>query len=349
MAAATTGKPKVVIVGAGLGGVMLATLLEKCHVPYLVVERAAVVKPLGSAITIGSTILPVFEQLHIADELCAIGTPWTHYNTFDESKQLILSADFSAAVGLTRYRQYILARPALYDLLLKQIPPEKVHFAKRVTTIIDDGDKVQVETADGSLFKGDILVGADGAYSTVRQQLYERLFKEGKLPESDQEELPFSCICLVGQTTPLNHEEFPIFKEPLGQLMATLGNDNAYSYLLFTTAPSTISWMTMHHLDKVANKSTYNSQRDHTSSNLQWGPNAAKAMCDETREFPLPIGDGTLTMGDMYDRTPQDLISKVSLEEKVFETWYSGRTVLLGDACYKMHPSGGRGALSLRD
>ncbi|KAG0373019.1 hypothetical protein BGX24_012274 [Mortierella sp. AD032] len=330
--ATSTGKPKVVIVGAGLGGVMLATLLEKCQVPYVVVERSAVVKPLGSALSIGSTMLPVFEQLHISDELCAIGKPWTHYNTFDENRELILSADFTIAQGFSGYKQYIMARPALYDLLLKQVPPEKVHFGKRVTTIHDDGERVQVRTEDGTSFDGDILVGADGAYSTVRQQLYKTLLKEKKFPESDKEELPFSCICLVGQTTALDHEEFPILKEPLGQLVATIGKDNPYSYLLFTTAPSSISWMTMLHLDKVANKSTYKTQQqDRANANLDWGPHAAKAMCDETREFPLPIGDGTLTLGDMYDRTPQDLISKVMLEEKVFETWYSGRTVLLGD------------------
>ncbi|KAG0330710.1 hypothetical protein BG000_011556 [Podila horticola] len=34
------------------------------------------------------------------------------------------------------------------------------------------------------------------------------------------------------------------------------------------------------------------------------------------------------------------------LEEKVFDTWYGGRTVLLGDACHKLNPSGGRGAVT---
>lgn len=40
-------KPKVLIVGAGIGGLMLAFLLKKGGVPFLVVERAAEVKPLG--------------------------------------------------------------------------------------------------------------------------------------------------------------------------------------------------------------------------------------------------------------------------------------------------------------
>ena len=38
-----------------------------------------------------------------------------------------------------------------------------------------------------------------------------------------------------------------------------------------------------------------------------------------------------MTLGDVYELTPEDMISKVMLEEKVFDTWYSGRSVLLGD------------------
>ena len=63
-----------------------------------------------------------------------------------------------------------------------------------------------------------------------------------------------------------------------------------------------------------------------------WGPEAAMAMSKEVCDFPVPIGDGKLkTIGDLIDLTPVDLISKVVLEEKVFKTWYSGRTVLIGD------------------
>ncbi|KAF9004134.1 hypothetical protein BGZ52_009220, partial [Haplosporangium bisporale] len=71
-------------------------------------------------------------------------------------------------------------------------------------------------------------------------------------------------------------------------------------------------------------------------------------MCKEVRDFKMPGGkDGALiTLGDLIDRTPKDLISKVMLEEKVFDTWYGGRTVLLGDACHKLNPSGGVGAVT---
>lgn len=56
-------------------------------------------------------------------------------------------------------------------------------------------------------------------------------------------------------------------------------------------------------------------------------------MCRAVYNFELPPDKNgkVRKLGDLIDRTPKHLISKVALEEKVFDTWYSGRTVLLGD------------------
>lgn len=70
--------------------------------------------------------------------------------------------------------------------------------------------------------------------------------------------------------------------------------------------------------------------------NSDWGPEATDAMCKIVHPFPIPgSADNTLTMGDLFDNTPPHLVSKVMLEEKVFDTWHYGRTVLMGDG--KLH------------
>lgn len=43
----TTSKPRVLIVGGGLGGLMLGGLLERSGVPYVIFERVAKAKPVG--------------------------------------------------------------------------------------------------------------------------------------------------------------------------------------------------------------------------------------------------------------------------------------------------------------
>lgn len=83
--------------------------------------------------------------------------------------------------------------------------------------------------------------------------------------------------------------------------------------------------MLVHHLDK-------NTAKDNDAfRNSEWGPEAAEQMCKQIGHLPVPGGNGKLTMKDLIDRTPKDLISKVMLEEKLFDTWYYRRTVLLGD------------------
>ncbi|KAF9095907.1 hypothetical protein BGX29_008831 [Mortierella sp. GBA35] len=338
-------KPTVLIVGAGLGGVMLGVLLEKASIPYLIFERATTVKPLGSALSVSSPLMPIFEQLDLYDDLCAIGKPSRYSMFVRENKETILALDYIAGTEFSGYGGFIVSRPLFYDLLLKQIPIHKIHFGKRVLSIKDEGDKVEITTTGDEIYRGDILVGADGAYSTVRKSLYERLNKEGKLPQSDLEDLPFKSTCLVGQTVPLNLKQYPQLKDLHFPFYTTFGEDKPYTWTLFSTVENTICWMVLEHLDQYTSE-TAEEERAHNGENAEWGSNAAQAMCDKTRDFPIVFGDGNRTLGDMYDRTPKELISKVMLEEKIFETWSAGRIVLLGDACHKLNPAGGQGAMT---
>ncbi|KAF9902142.1 hypothetical protein EC991_005255 [Linnemannia zychae] len=306
----TEDKPTVLIVGAGLGGLLLGALLEKLEIPYTIFERASTVKPLGSAMSIGPTLLPLFEQMGIYDDIVAIGKPLTHIRDFKEtenSAEPVPPLDLTLAEELSGYGYYIVARPKLYGLILKQVPSDKVHFGSRVLNITEKDNKVTVHLSNNTTCVGDIVVGADGAYSAVRQRMYEQLKAKGELPLSDQEDLPFSCTALVGQTKVLDPNEYP----------------------------------------EVASELAAMEQRFRDTNNSEWGDFSAQAMCDETRDFPIPIKGGSLrTLGDLFDLTPKEYISKVMLEEKVFKTWHNRRYVLLGDACHKLTPAGGHGAVT---
>ncbi|KAG9071617.1 hypothetical protein KI688_005830 [Linnemannia hyalina] len=316
-------KPTILIVGAGLGGLMLGALLEKSGVPYTIFERAATVKPFGAGMAVGPTLFPVFEQLGIYEEFLTIGKYLSFAKGYKVTKTSLTfqnENDYSQITEFGGYGIYIVSRPILYDLILRQVPAHKIHFGKRVLNISEENNKVTVFTSDNGIHEGDIIVGADGAYSAVRQRLYEKLRTEGNLPKADQEDLPFSCTCLVGQTKVLDPEVYPIVKEPHCQFLITNGDEQP-----FTAAME---------------------QRFRDNDNAEWGAYPAQVMCDETKDFPVPVGDGKMTLGDIYDLTPKEIISKVMLEEKVFDTWHSGRVVLLGDACHKLNPAGGHGAVT---
>ncbi|KAF9935131.1 hypothetical protein FBU30_007510 [Linnemannia zychae] len=268
---ASTDKPRVLIVGAGMGGLMLGALLEKSNVPYEIFERATSIKPLDKS--------------------------------------------FSG------YGFYIVARPKLYNLIFKQVPANKIYLGQRVLNISEKEDKVFVHLSDNSIHDGDIVVGADGAYSAIRQRIFEQLLAKGELPKSDQEALPFSCTCLIGQTKPLDPEQYPIVKLPESSFCSYIGDKKSYSWHLFTTSQNTIAYMVVHYLDSKSSKTALDQRFRQTENS-----------------------DGELTQHN----------GCVMLEEKVFQTWYSGRYVLLGDGaftkhynpCHKLHPAGGLGAVA---
>ncbi|KAG0331370.1 hypothetical protein BG004_001697 [Podila humilis] len=332
-------KPKVLIVGAGIGGLMLGQLLHKGGVSFEIFERAKEIKPLGSAMSLGANVATLFKQLGIYEEFVNIGKTNIGWTGYYKDKPLY-TADLSARLELCGAEEYIVARPELYDLLTRQIPKEKIHLNKKVVDFVETDLEITINCTDGTSYHGDILVGADGAYSSVRKHLFKVLKERNELPASDDEPLPFDNVCLVGQTDVLDPEEFPELKLPHSQFRTGIRENNFLTYV-FTTKHDTICWSVVQYLDSGISK-----DRD-SLHNIEWGPDAAEAMCNQVRHFKVPCGkEDNMALGELIDRTPKNLISKVMLEEKVFETWYGGRTVLIADACHKLNPAGGAGAIS---
>ncbi|KAG9065060.1 hypothetical protein KI688_002381 [Linnemannia hyalina] len=81
----------------------------------------------------------------------------------------------------------------------------------------------------------------------------------------------------------------------------------------------------------------------HKFRNSEWGSDTSDPVIKEVRDFLIPMGG---TLGDLIDSSPRDTISRVFLEDKLFKTWNHGRTVLIGDACHKLLPSVGLGAVT---
>ncbi|KAG0271484.1 hypothetical protein BGZ95_000702 [Linnemannia exigua] len=347
-------RPKVLIVGGGIGGLTLGAILQKSDTPFEIFERTPEVKPLGSITSLTGAAAPLLKQLGIWDEFYALTRELAKVQVVvapDLETQFVVSAPDDA---IERYgaESRVLPRPKLHELLLRQIPKEHVHLGKKILSTQQGGNGVLIRCSDGTEYEGDILVGSDGAYSAVRQNLYAQLKKENRLPASDGLPLPFLNVCLVGQTRKLTLEEFPDLAKTESQFKNILSKDKPYAWATFTTEQMTICYAVTQYL-------TAETSKDNDSfRNSEWGPEAAQAMCNEVRDFPIVSGrKEQLTMGDLFDWTPKECISKVMLEEKVFKTWSDTRTVLMGDACHKvtpefmstkfgLNPSGGSGAVN---
>ncbi|KAG0349381.1 hypothetical protein BG004_007008 [Podila humilis] len=282
----------------------------------------------GSAMSMGGNVVALFKQLGIYEEFRSIGKPWTVVDAYTEDLKLDIVMNYHEREAISGSEEFIVPRPELYALLLRQVPPEKIFMGKKVLSYGHTEKGVVLRLSDNSNYEGDILVGADGAYSAVRQHMYKELKNEKKLPASDDLPLPYSCVCLVGQTEVLDPEEFPLLSLETSQFLSINSSTTMYSWVTFTTSKNTICYMVLYFLDK-------NSSKEHDSfRNSEWGPEAAEAMCKQVRHFKVPGGkDGNvLTLGDYFDRTPPGLISKVMLEEKLNPAGAAGALSAMHDA-----------------
>ncbi|KAF9192280.1 hypothetical protein BGZ51_005849 [Haplosporangium sp. Z 767] len=329
-------KPHVLIVGAGLGGLMMGILLERAGIPYDIFERAAKVKPLGALMSIGENILPAFEQLGLLEAIEKIALPLRLFSVYKETMEHL--GDYhSGRKEKTGYELLLFPRPKLYEIMLEQVPAERLHFSKKVLSMEQKPEGVMIRCADNTTYRGDILVGADGAYSGVRQSLYKRLSAEGKLSVEDGKDLEMGYVCMVGTTDPQDPEKYPMMKTDHTKIMQVAGENSPYTWTTICVAENRICWSVVSQLPSVR------AAQDERFRNSEWGPEANEAMIKEIHNFPTVMGG---TLGDLIDATPRDLISKVFLEEKMFQTWYHGRTALIGDAVHKMLPTAGQGAVN---
>ncbi|KAF9202674.1 hypothetical protein BGZ49_007179, partial [Haplosporangium sp. Z 27] len=163
------------------------------------------------------------------------------------------------------------------------------------------------------------IVGADGAHSDVRQRLFQQLSSEHKLPISDSEEIVNGYICIVGITDTQQLGKFPAMKDSKSHFRQTLDNDNSAWHV--TTLPGNrLGWGISSHFTFGTN--------DERFQNSEWNPESNEVILKRFRDSPNNFGS---TMGEVIDATPKSAISTVYLEEKLFETWYHERTVLIGD------------------
>ncbi|KAF9211950.1 hypothetical protein CPC16_005582 [Podila verticillata] len=279
---------KVLVIGAGLGGLTLAILLEQAGIPFIVIEKRSDFSPLGSSISLNQAVQPFFEQLGMLQEMEAISKPIQCMTFLKENMSKIGSLDLYSDALRYGYYNRITDRPSLYRLLLSRISPQNVVLNKRVADIKQGRDNVIVRCADGTVLQADIVVGADGAYSTVRRCLYQDLEDKGLLPKADLLPLSIDQQCLVD------------LQQETSDMMVVVGKDKPYS-------GNRLAWRVTYNMTPIELRSGYQ------VNSSDWGPDRVSDMVEACRDFVCPYGG---TLGDIFDQTPRGRISQVLLEEK---------------------------------
>ncbi|GAA0938000.1 FAD-dependent oxidoreductase [Actinocorallia libanotica] len=163
---------KVLVIGAGVGGLALARGLVADGHRVRVFEKAPGLRSSGGALTLWSNGAGIVAELGGALE--GAGAPIDVLAQYEAGGRPLLRMDMVPAVRRYGWQHVCVPRRRLVRLLADGLPEGSVSFGRECTGVVQDGDGVRVDFADGSGAAGDVLVGADGHHSVVRRALRGR-------------------------------------------------------------------------------------------------------------------------------------------------------------------------------
>jgi len=169
---------KIIIAGAGIGGMALAALLRQRGITVELYERAPNFDHSGYMLGLYPIGARVLHGLDLMDDFLATSEKMATYTVCNGHGQEIHAYELGQMLDGFGYSGGIM-RGELLALLRKRCQDVPLHFGTSVTGFEEAGDGVEVKLSDGSTNGCDLLVGADGIHSAIRRQL------AGELPDHE--------------------------------------------------------------------------------------------------------------------------------------------------------------------
>jgi FAD-dependent urate hydroxylase len=157
---------RVLVVGAGVGGISIARgLLREGH-DVTVFERRPDMQAAGGAVTIWSNGATVLGQLGV--DMDGAGQPLSTLRVATSTGRPVATLDLTAIANRLGAPVRMVPRRVLLDRLLEGFPTDRIWCNARAVGVVTTQNGVRLEFEDGSFAEGDLLIGADGLHSMVR-------------------------------------------------------------------------------------------------------------------------------------------------------------------------------------
>jgi 2-polyprenyl-6-methoxyphenol hydroxylase-like FAD-dependent oxidoreductase len=297
---------KVIIIGAGIGGLTTAIALQKAGIDFEIFEAAPELKPVGAGIVMASNAMQVFQRLGIEKKMMEAGLEIVEAYGVDQNFKVISGLAVKEKVA-SRYGigSYAFHRGRLQQTLLNELGDKKIHLGKRVQSVTQHEITATVAFQDGSSHEANLVIGADGIRSEVRKSIF------GDLP------LRYS-----GQTCWRGMAKFTLPPDLKLNSYEMWGNQKGLRFGFVPTADDEVYFFTTFF----------------TEPNGKDEPGQVKKKIQSIYSVFGKIPS------QLIEATPEENIIRSDINDFVpIQQWWKGRIVLLGDAAHATTPNLGQG------
>ncbi len=165
-------KIEVAIIGAGIGGLATALALRKQGINVQVYEKARSLRPIGAGLTLLPNGLNSLAEISpkVVESLKSAGSQTRVIKVQKSNGEMVLKNHITL---IEKYGQPMLniRWSSLQEILAAALPPDIIHLNYQCNSFQQNDPSVEVTFDNGQTVQADLLIGADGINSVVRQQL----------------------------------------------------------------------------------------------------------------------------------------------------------------------------------